>query len=210
MQVFCPSSTDELDPMLATALASGLPCVIRYPKTPSTPALGPEVEPYAARRLTDGDGECVLIGVGKLASTALGATEMLAEDGFAITCFDPRVIRPADEAMLEEAAAADVVVTVEDGLAAGGAGAYLCHEISARARRSGRPVPAQLVLGMPTAFVPQAKPDSILARAGLDVRGVATAVREVIAHSRSTRRSHHEREASLVSRSVLARSSGEQ
>ena len=38
----------------------------------------------------------------------------------------------------------------------------------------GRPGPPVLVLGVPVAYVPQGKPQQILADLGLDARGIAT------------------------------------
>jgi deoxyxylulose-5-phosphate synthase len=79
-------------------------------------------------------------------------------------------------------------VTAEDGLATGGAGAYLSGLVAAVARENELPLPDQLNLGMPTAFVQQAKPDAILARHGLDADGIAASLRAAVAHSRATRR----------------------
>ena len=196
MAIFCPSSAEEIAPMLSDALSYAGPALVRWPKTPSLPALAARAEPFRARKLRQGDGSVVLIGVGKLAHAALSAAEQLAQDGIEITCFDPRVIRPADEEMIAEAARAELLVTVEDGLATGGAGAYLSGLVAAVARESELPLPDQLNLGMPTAFVQQAKPDAILARHGLDADGIAASLRAAVAHSRATRRA---RQADVLS-----------
>jgi 1-deoxy-D-xylulose-5-phosphate synthase len=185
--VLCPSSSAEVAPLLDAALASGGLAFVRYPKTPSGAPLGPPLADLAARRLHDGDGEVVLIGVGKLARAALEAAGELAGDGIAVTCFDPRAVRPADPAMVAEAATAALVVTVEDGLAAGGAGTHLQGAIAAVARERGLALPDQLVLGMPAAYVPQGRPDRILAEHGLDGPGIAASVRAAVEHLRTTR-----------------------
>ncbi len=186
MAVTCPSSAAEVAPLLRALLASGGPGMMRYPKTPSGAALGPVLEGFAARKLREGDGRVVLVGVGKLAHAALAAAELLAADGTEVDCFDPRAVRPADAAMVAEAARAELVVTVEDGLSRGGAGTYLQAEVADAARREGLALPAQLVLGMPTAYLPQGKPDALLAAAGLDGPGIAASVAGAVAHLRAT------------------------
>jgi 1-deoxy-D-xylulose-5-phosphate synthase len=188
VSVFCPSVAADIAPMLAAALELRAPCVIRWPKTPSVVETLPPVGPLSARRLVTGDGSLVLIGIGKLAHATRRAAEILAGDAVQATVYDPRLIRPADEEMLGCAAAAELVVTVEDGLAAGGAGAYLQAEIARTARRQGRPVPEALVLGLETAYFPHAKPDRILARAGLDADGIAASVSAALGQLRATRR----------------------
>jgi 1-deoxy-D-xylulose-5-phosphate synthase len=186
MAVLAPSSASEIAPLLQAALERRGPALIRYPKTPSPAPLGPPIEGMEARRLRQGDGTVSLVGIGKLAHAALAAAELLAEQGIEVDCFDPRSVRPADPQLVEAAATAELVVTAEDGLRHGGAGAYLQDLFAERARAGGRPAPAQLVLGMPTAYVPQAKPDSILADHGLDAGGIAASLRQALVHLRAT------------------------
>jgi 1-deoxy-D-xylulose-5-phosphate synthase len=186
VNVFCPSVAADIAPMLDAALSLRAPCVIRWPKTPSLVDNEAPVGPLQARELRTGDGSLVLIGIGKLAHPARAAAAILEGEGVSATVFDPRVIRPADEEMLETAATAELVVTVEDGLAAGGAGAHLQAEIARTARQQGRPLPETLVLGLETAYFPHAKPDKILAHAGLDADGIAASVSAALGHLRAT------------------------
>jgi 1-deoxy-D-xylulose-5-phosphate synthase len=67
-----------------------------------------------------------------------------------------------------------VVVTAEDGVRDGGIGFTIAGQIGSRAPN----VPVR-VLGVPTQFVPQGKPDDILARLGLDAAGIAATVRSM-------------------------------
>jgi hypothetical protein len=50
------------------------------------------------------------------------------------------------------------------------------------------PGPRQVVLGVPTGYVPHAKPDAILARLGLDGPGIADATRRALARRRRVER----------------------
>ncbi|HEV2360922.1 MAG TPA: 1-deoxy-D-xylulose-5-phosphate synthase [Acidimicrobiales bacterium] len=187
MTIFSPSAACEIAPMLEAALSLDGPSTIRWPKTPSPAVEYAPVAPFASRLLREGTASVVLIGVGKLAGPTLKAAELLEAEGISATVYDPRVIRPADDEMISVAASADLVVTVEDGLAGGGAGSYLTSQIASWARAGGQRVPESLVLGMPTAYVPHGKPDKILARHGLDAPGIAASVAAAYAHCRSTR-----------------------
>ena len=73
--------------------------------------------------------------------------------------------------MIADAARHDVVVTVEDGVREGGIGMTIADQIGVRA-----PSVPVLVLGLPTRFIPQGKPDHILAQLGLDAAGIAASV----------------------------------
>ena len=80
--------------------------------------------------------------------------------------------------MLSDAAGHSVVVTVEDGIRVGGAGAFLVDAMAAL--DDNRHIPPVLVLGIPVAYIPQGKPAQILADLGLDGKGIAASVRGVV------------------------------
>src|SRR5580658_4334346 len=117
MTVFAPSSAEELAPMLDTALTLPGPSVIRYPKTPARRVAPDRVgEGLAARLVRRGDGVVCLLAVGKMVEAAEEAADKLAADGVDATVWDVRVVSPPDRAMLHDAAAHTMVVTVEDGI----------------------------------------------------------------------------------------------
>jgi 1-deoxy-D-xylulose-5-phosphate synthase len=84
--------------------------------------------------------------------------------------------------MLAAAAAAPLVVTVENGLVGGGAGAELADRIVELAGVGH--APPVLRLGVPTTYLPHGRPDRILAELGLDAAGIAAATRKVVADER--------------------------
>jgi 1-deoxy-D-xylulose-5-phosphate synthase len=177
--VYCPSEPGEIEPLLTEALASGGPALLRYPKTLSPSPLGPTGEPGRHRVLTKGSGEIVIVGIGKLARAALEAGRIVtAESGLSPMVIDPRVIRPADDDLVEQMARALLLITAEDGIALGGAGAYLASLAEKRAAHLGLPGPRAVVLGVPAGYIAQAKPDDILAHLGLDGPGIATSLLE--------------------------------
>jgi 1-deoxy-D-xylulose-5-phosphate synthase len=180
MTVFAPSAAEEVEPMLRTALSLPGPSTIRFPKTAPRHVAPDEVgEGLSARRLRGGDGSVCLLGVGKMVGPCLAAADELAHEGVEATVWDARVISPPDVAMLADAARHQLVVTAEDGVRFGGAGAFLVDAMSAQVESEGLAMPAIRVLGIPRQFLAQGKADDILASLGLDGAGIAESVRRV-------------------------------
>ena len=164
-------------PALAAALASRGPALVRYPKTLSPGPLAPAGFGLQSRTLREGSGDIVIVGIGKLARACLEAASLLETDGLDVTVVDPRVVRPADPALIDQMVSARLVVTAEDGLAFGGAGSFLCHEAEELAAERDVAGPQHVVLGVPTTYIAHGKPDAILRRLGLDGPGIAASTR---------------------------------
>jgi 1-deoxy-D-xylulose-5-phosphate synthase len=141
----------------------------------------PAADGLAARELVAGGDVCIL-AVGDRAQAALEASALLREDGTDAAVWDVRSVRPADARMLSAAAAAPLVVTVENGVVAGGAGAELADRIVELA--GVRHAPPILRLGVPAAYIPHGKADRILSELGLDAAGIAAATGKVLADER--------------------------
>jgi 1-deoxy-D-xylulose-5-phosphate synthase len=185
--VLAPSCEEDLAALLRTALDLDGPVLLRFPKgaTVSGAQLGVTIDErgagLGARQLSEGADVC-LLAVGDRVAPALEAVGLLADDGIEAALWDVRSVRPADPTMLEHAAGAPLVVTVENGLVGGGAGAELSDRLVELA--GVRHAPPVLRLGVPPAFIPQGKPERILAELGLDAAGIAAATRKVLADER--------------------------
>jgi 1-deoxy-D-xylulose-5-phosphate synthase len=183
MTVLVPSCEEELGTLLRHAADLEGPVTVRFPKGPvvSGSALGldaaPRVDGLAARQLRDG-GDVCLLAVGDRVAASLEAADLLGEAGIAASVWDVRSVRPADATMLDAAAAAPLVVTIENGLVGGGAGTELADRMIERA--GVRDAPPVLKLGVPDGYLPHGKPDHILAELGLDAAGIAAATRKVL------------------------------
>lgn len=179
MTVMAPSSYQELEVMMKTAVEmDGGPVSIRWPKTDAVVAVDDEVgSGLEARKAREGsDNRVCILGAGKMLAASLAAAELLAADGIDATVWDPRMVKPLDPEMLSDAAAHDVVVTVEDGFREGGFGTAVRTAIEDQG--IGNTV---TVLGVPIEYIPHAKPHSILSRLGLDAEGIAETVRSALA-----------------------------
>ena len=152
------------------------PVSIRWPKTEARTIADHEVGVgLSARRAREGDNRLCLIGIGKMLEPCLEAADRLAADGIEATVWDPRVIKPLDEIMLDDAAGHHLIITVEDGLRQGGAGTGIRVALDDRGADS-----RVRVLGVPASYIPHAKPAAILARLGLDADGVVAEARRLL------------------------------
>jgi len=181
MTVFAPSSAEEVEVMVETALSLPGPASIRFSKTrPRHAAPGEVGHGLAARQVRCGDGSVCLLGVGKLLAACEEAADELAAEGVEATVWDVRVVSPPDPAMLADAAGHRLVMTAEDGVRTGGAGMFLADAIGEVAGEAGAWPPPVTVLGIPRRYIAQGEVDAILAGLGLDGPGIATSVRQAL------------------------------
>ena len=177
MRILAPSSAQELQVMLhdAMILADEGPVMIRYPGG-AAPQVGEhEVgSGLMARKLRTGTGKICVLAIGKMVVAANKAAEILASEGIDITVYDVRCCAPLDPAMIADAATHRGVVTIEDGIRDGGIGMTIADRI--QSLESSVQITS---LGIPTKFIPQAKPSEILAQLGLDHVGIMAAVRSL-------------------------------
>jgi 1-deoxy-D-xylulose-5-phosphate synthase len=103
------------------------------------------------------------------------AARILDRTGIDATVWDPRIVSPLDPDMIDHAAGHSCVVTVEDGLRIGGAGANIRDALGERHAEC-----HVSVLGVPVAYIPHANADKILAEIGLDAAGVVAAALAVL------------------------------
>ena len=181
MRVLAPSSTQEVEQMLkdAITLANEGPVVIRYPKGVARTVDAADIgSGLAARKLlTDESNTVCILAIGKMVAASLDAAALLAAKGISATVWDVRSCAPLDQSMIDNAAAHQVVVTVEDGIREGGIGMTI-EDLVSHATGSHRP--SIEVLGIPKQFIPQAKPDAILSRLGLNAEGIAATVQRLV------------------------------
>ena len=181
MRVLAPSSAQELQQMLddASELSDAGPVAIRYPRGAARQVDENEVgRGLRARRVRQGRDVCIL-AVGRMVENSLKAADELAADGIGATVWDVRSCAPLDPEMIADAATYAAVVTVEDGIRAGGIGMAMRDEIGAI-----EPAVQVTVLGVPTQFVSHGDAKRIMARFGLDGAGIASSARDLL-HARS-------------------------
>lgn len=151
------------------------PTVVRYPKGPLGPEL-PALETVdGVDVLTRSQGSAgarvLVIGVGAMAATAVEVGSLLADGGLDVDVVSPTWVVPTPDGLVDLCAGRDLVVTIEDGIVAGGVGALLA-ETAARAghRASVRQ------FGIPAVFLDHASRDQVVEASGLRPADVAAAV----------------------------------
>ena len=176
MTMFAPSSYQEVQVMLDDALdmAEG-PVAIRWPRTSARMVSEHEVGTgLRARKITTGTTVCVL-AVGKMVEMAEQAVAELETSGVRATLYDVRCIKPLDDEMLADAAAHDLVITIEDGLAAGGVGSMIAARLL-----DADGAPRVRVMGLPDTYLPHGDPDELLDQIGLSVEGIVAEARRFL------------------------------
>ena len=176
MVVMAPSDENEQRHLLFTGYHYQGPAAVRYPRGKATGcALDKELhllEIGKARELRTGQ-EVAVLAFGTLLQAAWPAAEALNA-----TLVDMRFVKPLDEELLVRLACSHrLLVTIEENTVYGGAGSGVNEFLQAR----GLAVPV-LNLGLPDVFLEHGRAADLLAKCGLDARGIEAAIRERLQH----------------------------
>ncbi|MGZ5660627.1 MAG: 1-deoxy-D-xylulose-5-phosphate synthase [Usitatibacter sp.] len=177
MTVMAPSDENECRQMLYTAFTLDTPSAVRYPRGAGT---GVEVE-QAMHAIPVGRGEIrregkriAILAFGSMLKPALEAAAELNA-----TVANMRFVKPVDRDLVFRLATShDLIVTVEENVVAGGAGAAVLEALAA----DGIAVPV-LTLGLPAQFVEHGDSQQLLADCGLDAAGILRSIRERLARA---------------------------
>jgi len=181
--IAAPRDENELQHLLATAVESGRPFAIRFPRGPARGvALDPDPKPLEIGRaevLREG-GDVTLLGLGKTVATAESVAERLAEHGVEATVIDARFVKPLDTTTIAAAARRTAgIVTIEDHAAHGGFGSAVLECLAAHA-----PGTPALVLGLPDEFMEHGEVADQWRLAGIDAASVAERTRSWLGGSK--------------------------
>jgi 1-deoxy-D-xylulose-5-phosphate synthase len=169
--VMAPADENECRQMLYTAGQLDQPAAVRYPRGRGA---GVAVE-KTMHALPVGRAELRRQGSSGLALLAFGTMVDAAAataDALDATLVNMRFVKPLDEAIVGQVAAAhQAIVTLEENAIEGGAGSAVLECL----QRIGSTVPV-LQVGVPDGFVEHGSREDNLATAGLDAAGVRTAV----------------------------------
>ncbi len=177
--VMAPADENELQHMLATAFACGLPALLRYPRgrgfgVPMDPA--PLALQLGKGRLLSRGRDLNFLAIGNRVHPAVKAAQLLKGLGIDAGVADLRFVKPLDAELVKELAQAGPVVTVEDNSLAGGFGSAVLEYLNA----SG--VEAKVLrLGIPDSYVEQGKPEELYSDVGLTPEKIAAAAADWLA-----------------------------
>lgn len=179
MAVMAPRDENMLKHMLFTAIYSGKPCAVRYPRGN---AIGVAVDkefkdiPIGTAELCFGDenSEICILAVGNRVWPAIEAAKTLLLEGISVNVVDARFIKPLDEKMLSKISAKKWV-TVEENVLAGGFGSAVNEWLSFN--RRGEVI--LKILGLPDSFIEHGPQEVLRAKYGIDVDGIARSTKEL-------------------------------
>ncbi len=178
MTVMTPSDENECRKMLTTAFKMDTPAAVRYPrgKGPGV-AQDDELETIEIGRAREirhtsrKSRRVAILAFGLMVSRVQEAAQALDA-----TLIDMRFVKPLDREMIIKAASEhDLLCTVEDGVAMGGAGSAVLETLSELGLR----VPT-LVMGIKDQFVPQGGIDDLMRDNELDTESVIRRIREAL------------------------------
>ncbi|HNQ55934.1 MAG TPA: 1-deoxy-D-xylulose-5-phosphate synthase [Candidatus Desulfobacillus denitrificans] len=172
--VMAPADENECRQMLTTAFLHDGPSAVRYPR-----GHGPGVALQAGlASLPIGKGEIrrsgarvALLAFGSMLAPALEAGERLDA-----TVANMRFVKPLDHELVRELAFAhDLLVTVEENVVIGGAGAEVARSLEEQGLNT-----RMLRLGLPDRFTEHGDAATLLAQLGLDAGHIAERVKRAI------------------------------
>jgi 1-deoxy-D-xylulose-5-phosphate synthase len=172
-----PRDENELQHMLSSALEYGHPVAVRFPKGEVT-GIAMDKE-FKAAPLGKGEllrqGEDLLLAYGRMAYPALEAARVLEAEGIRLAVFDAKFAKPLDEeAILAFAGSGRTIITVEEGVVAGGFGGEVRELLDAKGFFSVR----FKSIGLPREIYPLGKAAQIRKNLRLDPAGLAAQIRE--------------------------------
>ena len=173
--LMAPKDENELRHMLKTALYSGVPMALRYPRGAG---YGVEMDTELTtleigkgELLAEGDDLC-LVAIGSTVMPALLAAESLRQKGIAASVVNARFVKPLDaELILVVARRTGRIITIEENALQGGFGSAVLELLydnglqDVKIRR----------LGIPDRFIEQGSQAQLRKDLGIDAEGIAAA-----------------------------------
>lgn len=177
LTLMAPKDENELQHMLATAIALGTPAALRYPRGNGYGvSLDQTLEILPVGRaelLREGDAAAIL-ALGTMVHPALDAAAMLDAEGVALTVVNARFVKPLDETLVVALAEKfGILITIEENALQGGFGSAILELLEQRGLSGTR----VLRLGYSDAYIPQGEQHELRAMLGLDCAGIANSIR---------------------------------
>ncbi len=181
--IMAPKDENELRHMLYTAVALKSPVAIRYPRGGG---VGVPLD-YPLRKLAIGEAEevkagnaVVFLAVGAMVETCRAASEILLSSSIRAGVVNTRFVKPLDTQMLTKLAhEANLIVTVEDNVLAGGFGSSVLEYMNSQHFNWVK----VLRLGLPDQFIEHGTRVQLLEKYGLTATRIAEEVKAFVRQS---------------------------
>ncbi len=178
MVVAAPSDELELRNMMFTALQSGVPFAIRYPRGAGCGVAWRdkafELLPVGKGRVLREGSDVALLALGKGCQFAMEAAQLAQEQGVSVAVYDLRYAKPLDEELVAAVGAKfDNIITVEDGSLRGGVGEAVVKMLADKGVCK-----RVTTLGVGDKFVEQGTVAELYRECGYDAEGILKVILE--------------------------------
>jgi len=170
--VAAPQDENELQHLLYTAIKSGRPMAVRYPRSTG---LGVELDatlhemPIGKSEVARYGEDVAILALGATVAPAREAAEKLASLGIEATVVNARFAKPLDSSLIIDLAGRiKRVVTVEENVLSGGFGSGVMRLL----QESGISDVQVINIGIPDQFIEQGAQAFLRAKYGLDAEGI--------------------------------------
>ncbi len=177
--VAAPTDENELQHLIYTAYKHDGPFAIRIPRGA---AVGVPMDeelrtlPLGRGTVLREGGDVVILSLGKAATAAVKAADILSDHGISCGVVNPRFVKPLDvDLILDSAQRTGRLVTVEENVLAGGFGSAVLEAIAAANMKD---VSVHRI-GMPDSFVEHGTAEEQRRRLHLDADGIARQILSV-------------------------------
>ncbi|MBR1930678.1 MAG: 1-deoxy-D-xylulose-5-phosphate synthase [Lachnospiraceae bacterium] len=178
MHICAPKNKWELSDMMKFAVELDMPIAIRYPRGEAYAGLKEYRAPieYGKAEWIYAEGEIALLAVGSMVKTAEAVREKLKTKGYQVSLVNARFVKPIDEeAVLEAARNHELVVTLEENVAAGGYGEKVLeclnrHDMSCM----------YLNISIPDAYVEHGNVELLKKEIGIDVERITERILNIL------------------------------
>lgn len=181
MICMAPKDENELRHMVKTALESGHPTSLRYPRGNGIGCvLDAELKalPIGKGEVLREGSDAAIFAIGSEVWPAMDAAALLAKDNINVAVINARFIKPLDDELIAKYCQPySNIITVEEGSLAGGFGSAVmerCEQLGIRDVRFHR-------IGIPDEYVHHGAQDVLRAQHDLHAEGIAARVREFVA-----------------------------
>jgi transketolase len=178
IEIYVPCDSIEGKKATIAAAATDMPVYLRYTRD-KTPVITTEETPFEPGKLHDfwvtENPQATIFATGYMLYYALVAAKELEEEGFPILVVNASTIKPLDEdAILRFTGHTKAVVTVEDHQVMGGLGGAIAEFLAKT-----NPLPMEFI-GLQNTFAESGTPKELLAKYGMDVQNIKSAIKKVI------------------------------
>ena len=176
MTVLAPRNGRELKLMLRFAVQYDGPTAIRYPRGgKDIDLLAEETEEivYGRSEMLKMGSKVAILFAGMLGAEAMAVCDGLKDDGIEASVINARFLSPIDTERIRELAEThDILVTMEEGVRAGGFGEHVASFVSEEQ------LPMQVMIcALPNRFMPQGKQEDLRMEYGLNPQTILKRIR---------------------------------